>query len=115
MLPATFADRFFPRVAHTGITAITSVTEIDMLIGSLTKDLAAAEAHKKTIEARTKAKSEKKEKERLAAGVLATAKERERGNAKEEGGGEVAQGGQEGEGREGAAGCDGVGQRGEQG
>lgn len=78
MLPATFADRFFPHVAHTGITSITSVTEIDTLIGSLTKDLAAAEEHRKTIEARAKAKSDKKEKERLAAGVLAAAKEAEK-------------------------------------
>jgi hypothetical protein len=78
MLLATFADRFFPHVAHTGITSITSVTEIDMLIGSLTKDLAAAEAQKKTIVARAAAKAEKKETERLAAGTLAAAKEEEK-------------------------------------
>ena len=78
MLPATFADRFFPHVAHTGITSITSVTELDTLIGSLTKDLAAAEAQKKTIVARAAAKAEKKETERLAAGVLAAAKEEEK-------------------------------------
>ncbi len=78
MLPATFADRFFPHVAHTGITSITSVTEIDTQIGSLTKDLAAAEAHKKTIEARAKAKSEKKAKEQRAAEALAATRAEEK-------------------------------------
>ncbi len=75
MLPATFAGRFFPHVTHTGITSITSATELDTLIGSLTKDLAAAEAQKKTLTARAAAKAEKKETERVAAGVLAAAKE----------------------------------------
>jgi len=37
------------------------VTELDALIGSLTKDLAAAEAQKKTIVARAAAKAEKRE------------------------------------------------------
>ena len=72
-----FADRFFPHETRSGVASITSTTEIDTLIGSLTKDLAAAEAQKKTIAVRAAAKAEKKETERRAAEVLAAAKESE--------------------------------------
>jgi len=78
MLPATFADRFFPHVAHTGITTITSMTEIDGVIDSLTEDLAAARAHKKTLGDKAAKKAEKKETERLARAALAAVKEEER-------------------------------------
>jgi hypothetical protein len=59
-------------------SSITSVTELDALIGSLTKDLAAAEAQKKAVVARAAAKAEKRETERLAAGALAAAKNEEK-------------------------------------
>ena len=78
MLPASFADRFFPHETRTGIASITSLTEIDEVIGSLTKDLAAAEAQKKAITAKDQAKAEKKERERIAAAALASVKEEEK-------------------------------------
>ena len=78
MLPATFADRFFPHVAHTGSNSITSLADLDALIGSLTKDLAAAEAQKKNVLMKAQQKAEKKERERLAVEALAAAKAQER-------------------------------------
>jgi hypothetical protein len=74
MLPATFADRFFPHVAHTGVNAITSVTELDALIASLTEDLAEAKARKASVVDKAQKKAEKKENERVAAEALAAAK-----------------------------------------
>jgi hypothetical protein len=71
-------DRFFPHKTRSGIASITSITEMDTLIGSLTKNLEAAGAQKKTIAAKDKAKAEQKEKERLAVGVLAAAREEEK-------------------------------------
>ena len=45
MLPANFADRFFPHDSHTGITSLTNPKDVQAKIDSWKKDVAAAEAH----------------------------------------------------------------------
>ena len=78
MLPADFADRFFPHESHAGIESLTNVGEVKARVASLKKELAGAEARVKTLEARAEAKAARKEVERIAAEKVAAMKQEEK-------------------------------------
>jgi hypothetical protein len=77
MLPADFADRFFPHDSHAGLTALTNPKDVQAKIDRLNKDLTAAHAHLGNLNAKAAAKEAKKKAEAAAGDALATAKKAE--------------------------------------
>jgi len=77
MLPANFADRFFPHDAHTGITSLTNPKDVQAKIDSLNKDLVAAQAHLAGLTAKAAAKAAQKKAAADAEAALVQAKKDE--------------------------------------
>jgi hypothetical protein len=78
VLPTSFADRFFPHESRSGLASITSLKEIDTLIGSLKEDLTAAEGQKQKIVDKAAAKAATDERARIAGEALAAAQAAEK-------------------------------------
>jgi hypothetical protein len=77
MLPADFADRFFPHDSHAGLTALTNPKDVQAKIDRLTKDVGAAQAHLASLQAKAAAKALRKQKEAEADAAVAAAKKAE--------------------------------------
>jgi hypothetical protein len=77
MLPATFADRFFPHESHKGITSLTNPVEIQARIDSMEADVTAAKSHLAEVEANNAAKAAQKVAEEAADALVAAAKAEE--------------------------------------
>ncbi len=77
MLPASFADRFFPHDAHTGVTSLTNPKDVQAKIDALNQDLATAQGHLGDLTTKAATKAAQKKAEADAATVLAQAKKDE--------------------------------------